>query len=127
MGDHDPSQAIYPRDPNATSTGIPVRGPDSWCAGKYWLVEGACDDIIPVRVEVEDGRIEVLIGSKTFQSIPGWGRHDYYLKALTQSTCSRMDMAEPGIFKCRGVVSDLWSEELQGCVESFQILVDADE
>jgi len=124
--DHDYQQLIYPSKPNTTSTGVPVRGPDAWGEGKYWKVEGAADGIINVQLEIDDGTVEVTIGLQVWENIPGWGRHDYFLRSLTSSQCMKMTMTEPGIFQCIGTVGTNYSEENQAYVETFQILVDED-
>mmetsp|Transcript_43448 Transcript_43448/g.75266 ORF Transcript_43448/g.75266 Transcript_43448/m.75266 type:complete len:364 (-) Transcript_43448:42-1133(-) len=124
--DHDNQQLIYPSKPDTTSTDVPVRGPDAWGAGKYWKVEGAADDIIQVQLEINDGSVEVTIGLQVWESIAGWGRHDYFLKTFGVSQCTQMTMAESGIFRCTGITSAQHSEDHHAYVESFQILVDED-
>lgn len=124
--DRDPEQLIYPSKADADSTSIPLRGPDGWGAGKYWLIQGEPDETVELRLAVDDGHMEVTIGSKVWQNVEGWGRHDYFIMSLTSSQCAQMKMEGPGIFKYSGVISETYSDQYQGFVESFQIVVDMD-
>jgi len=130
--DHDEQQIIYPAEPNATKTSIPVRGPDDMSAGKKWVLTGPVGEIVKIRLEVDDGKIIVAtssksMGEKVWESVEGWDRHEYYL-AFMNGPCTKMTMDPevPGIFRARGEIGNNFNEQYRGLCEFFNVLVDAD-
>jgi len=130
--DHDAQQLIYPAKPRTTKASVAVRGPDDMGEGKHWLIRGNVDEVVKIRLEVDDGRVSVAViseakGEKVWSSIEGWHRHDYWL-AFHGGPCRRMKMDPevPGLFRCRGIVRDGYDEKFRGFCEFFNVIVDED-
>lgn len=104
--DFDTAQLIYPAVDKAKSSAIPVRGPDDFGNGKFWIVQGRGEEVL-VTLKLVDAQVIVSIltetqGKRQFESISGWDRHDYFVNgSLTggHSVPMIMDPADPGIFK----------------------------
>lgn len=131
--DSDPQQSIYPARPRTSSLDVAVRGPDQLGKGKHWLIQGRMDEFYTIRLEVDDGGITVTTshasGVRVWKSKDGWDRHDYCVAGSWSNwICEmlNMDPQLPGFFKYRGQVGTDFSEEHQGFVEFFQVVVDED-
>merc|ERR1740129_964493 len=132
--DRDWKQTIYPSRCEATRTTVPIRGPDEHGSSKHWIVRGAQGERMHVRLEIQDGKItmkvnSVLKGTKVWQSMVGWARHEYFIVGSWSGwKFERMAMDEhcPGVFRCYGCVRDAWSDTHRGFVEQFYIVADED-
>mmetsp|Transcript_86468 Transcript_86468/g.201183 ORF Transcript_86468/g.201183 Transcript_86468/m.201183 type:complete len:1263 (+) Transcript_86468:63-3851(+) len=130
--DFDAQQIIYPSEPMCTKTTVPVRGPDHMGEGKKWLITGAVDEKVKLRLELDNAKIIVSVSSKSmgeqvWESIEGWARHTYWLAfegGLTTQMVMDPDM--PGVFKARGEVGMNFSERYRGFCEFFNVIVDED-
>mmetsp|Transcript_105544 Transcript_105544/g.293885 ORF Transcript_105544/g.293885 Transcript_105544/m.293885 type:complete len:1262 (-) Transcript_105544:214-3999(-) len=130
--DGDDQQMIYPAEKNCTKTGVPARGPDHMGYGKKWVVTGPVDELVKVKLEIEDGKVIVTVvsksmGEKVWESVEGWDRHTYWL-AFEDGPVTRMNMDPevPGIFRAHGAIGQKFSEELRGLCEKFNVIVDED-
>jgi len=132
--DNDRGQMIYPARPRAVRAGVPARGPDHLAGGKGWLVQGPAGDVMKVNLRLEDAHITVSVssevkGTKVWQSLEGWARHDYcVVGSWTDSTPVAM-VADPerGVYKAFGKIrGDAATMDGRSFAEAFQIVVDED-
>nr|AQS99244.1 type I polyketide synthase [Gambierdiscus excentricus] len=63
--DNDTKQMIYPAEPQARKTCIPVRGPDEHGQSKHWLLRGPPGEVVTVHLVVSNGDISVITASAT--------------------------------------------------------------
>jgi len=130
--DHDDEQLVYPAKPRTVRTNVPVRGPDHLGHGKAWVVKGIVDEVVRIRLEIDDGKITVAVisetkGEKVWESREGWDRHEYWV-VFKSGTLTKMvmDPRAPGVFRAPGVIGDTYDEKFRGFCEFFSVVVDED-
>merc|ERR1719510_2442085 len=112
-------------------TNVPIRGPDDMGNGKTWLMKGPVDEIVKLRLEIDDAKITVALisetkGERVWESKEGWERHDYHLVGSWmegKSEPMEMDFQNPGVFKCKGTFGSNWSTRFNRLVEYFKVVV----
>jgi len=132
--DGDMQQVIYPARHKCQDTTVPVCGPDPFAGSKRWLVRAPVDEVLKIRLEVDDGRSTVTVvsdvtGERTWESKEGWARHDYCIAGSWSAwECEPMllDPESPGVFRYRGVVGQNLAESFSGFAEYFKIVMDGD-
>jgi len=127
--DIDWRQCIHPAIPTShkvpiTKAQTPVRGPDPHGHSKNWKVSGNEDEIVHVKLTVDDGRIAVSassksIGSRTWYSLAE-GRSYYVVGSVTGGAFRLMEQSSdhPGLYLCE---VDVGSRD-----KEFQIVIDED-
>lgn len=142
--DNDWRQIIYPARPQTLRTGVPVRGPDHLHGGKAWLVQGRSNDLVTVRLGVQDAHMELAVvrnlpdaaafcdpsfkGCKRWRSAEGWDRHEYSVLAswMDGVPVSMAFDEDAQVFRAFGKVRSSSLDRSGVYVEAFQIVVDED-
>lgn len=132
--DGDAKQTIYPAKAECMDTSVTVRGPDDMAADKKWRARGPVDEMVKLRLEVDDGRVCVTLiseitGEKVWESKEGWQRHDYSISgSWNEWECEPMlmDAETPGLFRYRGTIGQDMADSFGGFAEYFKIVVDED-
>jgi len=135
LRDFDLQQAIYPARTRAASGVCPARGPDDLGKGRHFVAQGGVDELVRLRLEVDDGSVVVSLLPErgpqvVWESLDGWRRRDYCIVgSWNKWTAESMSMDEdcPGVFRYRGSVGGSGlSQEFRGYAELFRIAVDGD-
>mmetsp|Transcript_7167 Transcript_7167/g.18356 ORF Transcript_7167/g.18356 Transcript_7167/m.18356 type:complete len:1270 (-) Transcript_7167:430-4239(-) len=127
-------QVIYPAQHKAELTRVPVRGPDELAGDKRWLMRGPVDEIVQLRLEVDDGKVTVTsrspsAGEKTWESQDGPMRRQFFMSGSWNDwECEpmQMDAETPGVYRYRGTMGQGVTDGFQGFAEYFKIVVDQD-
>mmetsp|Transcript_11338 Transcript_11338/g.28538 ORF Transcript_11338/g.28538 Transcript_11338/m.28538 type:complete len:1282 (-) Transcript_11338:32-3877(-) len=133
LRDNDLQQVIYPAEHG--SADVAARGPDDLGKGKNFVVRGRTDEQVRLTLHVEDGSVTVtaksdLKGEVVWRSQEGSSRHEYcVVGSWTDYTAPEpmLAMESPGVFRYRGSVRNMWSDDLKAFVEFFRIIIDNDQ
>lgn len=134
LRDRDPNQAIYPAEHLLSQRGLLCRGPDDLGQGKGFVVRGQPGESVTIRLEMDDGAATVTItsenrGAVVWKSLQGWERRTYcVMGTFNDGRPLPMTMSpdEPGVFRCRALLGEGWSEDYGCFAEFFQVAVDDD-
>mmetsp|Transcript_74530 Transcript_74530/g.210562 ORF Transcript_74530/g.210562 Transcript_74530/m.210562 type:complete len:621 (+) Transcript_74530:2-1864(+) len=119
--DRDPSQMIYPPVVVASSSDVPVVGPDEGGAGKAFAVYGTKGERIHISLRVKDGDITVSAstqskGEVTWQSLPGRTKDTFNITGSHNGWSIDPLEAVPNatdVYACQFLVGPTGSEEFQ--------------